>query len=241
VSAEPDGAPLPPVIVLAGGLGTRLASLTGAVPKALVPVAGRPFLEHSLALLARAGARRVVLSIGHRGELIEAAFGDGAPLGLELEYVHDGPTLRGTAGAIRGALPLLGARFLVLYGDTYLRIDYASFAATHAAGGRAGTMSVLRHPGVLGTPNCVVEHGLVTTYDKRTPPAGAEWIDYGLLAFEAAVFLEDGPADLGDVTAELAARRELAAFTAEQRFYEIGTPDALAETERFLLEEAARS
>ena len=228
------------MLVLAGGLGTRLGGLTQTLPKPLVPVAGRPFIEHPLELLRDHGARRVVLAVGHCGELIEQALGDGARLGLEIAYAFDGPTLRGTAGAIRGALHLLDERFLVLYGDTFLRVDYRRFAAFHAQHGLPGSMSVLRDS-TLVPANCVVEGNLVTAYNKRQPPAGAEWVDYGLLAFEATVFAGDEPADLSDLTAMLAGARQLAAFAVEDRFYEIGTPAALAETERFLLERASRT
>jgi NDP-sugar pyrophosphorylase family protein len=180
-----------------------------------------------------------VLAVGHRGELIERALGDGARFGLDIAYAYDGPTLRGTAGAIRGALPLLGERFLVLYGDTFLRVDYLRFAEFHVAHGLPGSMSVLRD-GALVPANCLVEGDLVTAYDKRRPPEGAEWVDYGLLAFEATAFEGEDPSDdLSDLTGELAAAHKLAAFRVEDRFYEIGTPEALAETERFLLERKA--
>lgn len=229
-----EGPKLPPVLILAGGRGTRLGQLTDDLPKALVAVAGRPFLEHPLALLRESGAGRIVIAVGYRSELIERTLGDGRQLGLQITYAHDGPSLLGTAGAIRGALPVLGEQFLVLYGDTYLRIDYQRFAAAHRARGLLGSMSVLRNHGQLSRSNAVVRGRLVTAFDKHTPPAGAEWIDYGLLAFQACVFEGDGPEDLSDVTSELANRRELAAFKAKERFYEIGTPEALAETEQFL-------
>jgi NDP-sugar pyrophosphorylase family protein len=226
---------LPPVLILAGGRGTRLGRLTDELPKPILPVAGRPFLEHPLELLRASGARRVVISVGYRGEVIERAIGDGKRLGIEIAYVHDGTTALGTAGAIRGALPLLGEHFLVLYGDTYLRVDYRAFAAAHRERGLPGTMSVLRNRGQLSPSNTVVRDGRVIAYDKRTPPAGAEWIDYGLLAFESGVFVSDGPSDLSAVQEALAASGELAAFAVADRFYEIGTPEALAETEQFLL------
>jgi NDP-sugar pyrophosphorylase family protein len=229
------------VIVLAGGLGTRLGSLTKDFPKPLVTVAGRPFIEHPLEELQRQGAHRIVLAVGHRGELIEEALGDGTRLGLEIKYAYDGATLRGTAGAIRAALPLLGERFLVLYGDTFLRVDYRRFAEFHAIQGLTGSMSVLRD-NELVPANCLVEGDLVTAYDKRQPPAGAEWVDYGLLAFEATAFRGPDPSDdLSDLTHDLAAARRLAAFRVVDRFYEIGTPEALAETERFLAERSSRA
>ncbi len=108
--------PLPTVAILAGGLATRLRPITEKIPKALVPVAGKPFLAHQLELLHRQGFRHVVLCVGHLGEQIETAFGDGRDYGLELEYSYDGPDLVGTAGALRQALPRLGDSFLVLYG-----------------------------------------------------------------------------------------------------------------------------
>jgi NDP-sugar pyrophosphorylase family protein len=200
-----------------------------------MPVAGRPFLEYPLALLRDHGAARVIVAVGYRGDLIERIIGSGARFCLQISYVHDGPALLGTAGAIRGALPLLGERFLVLYGDTYLRINYRRFAAAHGESGLSGSMSVLRNRGELSPSNAVVREGLVAAYDKRTPPRGAEWVDYGLHAYEAEVFAGGGPEDLADVTADLATQGQLAAYEADNRFYEIGTPDALAETEEFLL------
>ena len=220
--------------MLAGGLGTRLGPLTTRSPSRcsrLRDARSSSIRSSCCASTARGGS---CSRSGYRGELIEEALGDGARLGLELAYVYDGPTLRGTAGAIRGALPLLGERFLVLYGDTFLRVDYRRFADFHAAHGLPGSMSVL-HDATLVPANCVVEGDLVTAYDKRQPPANAEWVDYGLLAFQATVFAHDETPDLADVTMALAAAHQLAAFRVDHRFYEIGTPEALAETERFLL------
>ena len=148
----------------------------------MVPVAGRPFLEHVIDRLARHGATRVVICRGHLGEAIEAGLGDGSRFGLSIAYSDEGPDPIGTAGALRRALPLLGERFLVMYGDTYLRVDYARGRrpATQRSG-RAGLMTVLRNRGRWGPSNVVYARGRVRAYDKRTPPPGAEWIDYGLL------------------------------------------------------------
>src|SRR5687767_15508520 len=115
-----------PVALLAGGLATRLRPITATTPKALVEVAGRPFIEHQLALLRRNGIRRVVLCLGYLGEQIQALLGDGAAHGVELDYSFDGEQLLGTGGALRRAAPLLGQVFWVLYGDSYLDIDYCA-------------------------------------------------------------------------------------------------------------------
>jgi MurNAc alpha-1-phosphate uridylyltransferase len=226
-----------PVCVLAGGLGTRLGEVVADTPKPLLEVAGAPFLRHQLRLLKAHGARRVVLCVGYLGERIEAALGDGADEGLELRYAYDGPDLRGTAGAIRGALDQLGAAaFLVLYGDTYLRIDYTAVQATFEASGMPALMTVLRNEGRWDASNVVLDGNRIVTYDKRAPTPAMKWIDYGLGILTAEALDAAGPdeTDLAGVYYELARTGRLAAYEATERFYEIGTPEALAETDAFL-------
>jgi len=230
-----DRGTLPPVCVLAGGLGSRLGELTRDTPKPLIPVAGRPFAEHQLELLRAHGADRVVFCVGFRGELFEQVLGDGSRFDLDLRYCFDGPELAGTGGAVRGALPLLGESFLVLYGDTFLRIDYRAVADAFVTAARPGLMTVLRdREGVLPC-NARVEGDRVAAYDKETPPEGAEWIDYGLSVYRAEVFGAGSPGDLAHIQRDLAAAGALTAYEAEHRYYEIGTPEALRETEEFLL------
>jgi MurNAc alpha-1-phosphate uridylyltransferase len=227
---------LPPVCILAGGLGTRLGHLVADTPKPLLEVAGRPFLAHQLDLLRRHGARRIVLCVGYLGERIEARIGDGADLGVTIRYVYDSPELDGTAGAIRNALPELSDRFLVLYGDTYLRIDYAGVAEAFRASGKLALMTVLRNEGAWDVSNAVYANGLVLRYDKEHPDPQMKWIDYGLGALRREA-LDVAGADepqLPAVYRELAARGQLAGYEATERFYEIGTAAALAETDAFL-------
>lgn len=219
--------------ILAGGLGTRLGATAVATPKGMVPVGGRPFLEHVMDLLAAHGADRVVICRGHLGEAIERGLGDGRRFGLRIAYSDEGGRPIGTAPALRRALPLLGGRFLVMYGDTYLRVDYASVVRAHARSKRPGLMTVLRNRGRWGASNVVYDRGRVRAYDKRRPPRGADWIDYGLLCLTPGA-LDGEEADLADRLHALAADGELAGLAVRRRFYEIGTPEALAETERFL-------
>jgi MurNAc alpha-1-phosphate uridylyltransferase len=232
-----------PVCILAGGLGTRLGQAVADTPKPLLEVAGAPFLRHQLRLLKGYGARRVVLCVGYLGERIEAALGDGADEGLELSYAYDGPDLRGTAGAIRGALDQLGDAFLVLYGDTYLRIDYAAVQAAFVASGLPALMTVLRNEGRWDASNVVLGGGdgdgdgtRVLAYDKHAPTPDMRWIDYGLGILTAGALDAAGidEPDLAGIYHELARTGRLAAYEATERFYEIGTPEALAETDAFL-------
>lgn len=220
--------------ILAGGLGTRLGEQVRDTPKPLLEVAGKPFVFHQLELLREFAARRIVLCVGYLGELIERAVGDGSSLGLEVSYVYDPPKLAGTAGAVRQALPQLGDEFLVLYGDTYLRIDYLDVQRTFRESGLPALMTVLRNEGRWDTSNVLFEDGRVVSYDKRNPVPEMKWIDYGLGMMRREALEASGDEDLSEVYAEVARRGELAAYEASERFYEIGTPESLRETDAFL-------
>jgi NDP-sugar pyrophosphorylase family protein len=226
-----------PVAILAGGLATRLRPLTETIPKALVEVAGRPFIDHQLALLRTQGYARVVLCVGHLGEMIERHVGDGARDGMRVRYVSDGPTLLGTGGALRRALPELGPAFLVLYGDSYLPCDFAAVERAFEAAALPALMTVLKNDNRWDRSNVIYEGGKVLRYDKKTRLDAMRYIDYGLSAIQAAVLQSrpDGEAfDLSDVFTALAEEGRLAGFEARQRFYEIGSPAGLAETDRYL-------
>jgi NDP-sugar pyrophosphorylase family protein len=232
---------LPPVCILAGGLGTRLGERVRETPKPLLEVAGEPFLMHQLRLLANHGAHVVVMCVGYCGEQIHARIGD-ERFGMEIRYSFDAvPGRDGTLGAIRRAAPLLGERFLVLYGDTYLRIDYGAVTASWRRSGLPAVMTVLRNQGRWDTSNAVFRDGMVICHDKHSPTPEMHWIDYGLGGLTAQA-LERAPEDENDLSAlygQLARHGELLGFAAQARFYEIGTPAALAETEEFLREATA--
>jgi NDP-sugar pyrophosphorylase family protein len=226
---------LPPVCILAGGRGTRLGERTREVPKPLLEVAGAPFLVHQLRLLASHGAREAVICVGYLGEMIEARIG-ATRVGLHISYSHDGPALDGTLGAIRRALRLLPERFLVLYGDTYLRIDYRAADRVWRESGLPALMTVLRNEGTWDTSNALYEHGRVVAYDKRAPTPEMRWIDYGLggLCAGALERVSRSERELAVLYSALAPRGELCGYPATERFYEIGSPAALEETESFL-------
>jgi MurNAc alpha-1-phosphate uridylyltransferase len=231
---------LPPVCILAGGRGTRLGKLCEGTPKPLLSVAGKPFLSHQLRLLRRHGAERIVLCVDYLAGQIEEAVGTGARFGLDVSYSRDPFEGAGTAAAVRNALPLLGNEFLVLYGDTYLRIEYGDVVSVFRARGLPGLMVVLKNAGRWGASNALYEDGLVRQYDKYAPRPEWEWIDYGLSVFRREVLLELEPEerDLGLVCTRLAERGLLAGYEASKRFYEIGTPEALRETDEFLRTQA---
>jgi NDP-sugar pyrophosphorylase family protein len=219
-----------PVAILAGGLATRMRPLTEATPKALLDVNGEPFIDHQLRLLASRGLDRVVLCVGHLGERIEAWVGDGRRYKLDVRYAHDGPRLRGTAGALMTALPLLGEAFFVLYGDSYLPCDFLAVQRRFQEAGGLGLMTVFRNEARWDASNVHFENGRILAYDKVRRTAQMRHIDYGLGVLRRDAFAdapENVPSNLANLYACLLARGQLAAFEVPERFYEIGSFDGL--------------
>jgi NDP-sugar pyrophosphorylase family protein len=215
------------VVILAGGLATRLGARTRSIPKALLPIAGRPFLAWQLEALRRSGFTEVVLCISHLGEQIRDFLGAGSAFGVNAAYSEDGPKLLGTGGALRRALPLLAPRFLVTYGDSYLPFDYsAPLRDLEAHPDALGTMSVFENVGAWDPSNTEVQGEYVARYEKGGSDAALRYIDYGAIALCRDVIAErpSEPAfGLDQVQAELARLGKLRAFTATERFYEVGS------------------
>lgn len=226
-----------PVAILAGGLATRLRPLTETIPKSLVEVRGEPFLAHQLRLLRSAGIRKAVLCIGYLGERVQEFAGDGQAFDMELQYSFDGPNLLGTAGALIRAIPMLGESFLVVYGDSYLPIDYRSVQDQFLQSGKSGLMTVYRNEGQWDTSNVEFLKGEIVSYDKKNRTPRMQYIDYGLGAFHTRAFEavpKDEPYDLATVYADLLRAGDLAAVEVDQRFYEIGSFSGIKELEEYL-------
>ena len=218
-------------------MATRLRPITQNIPKLLVEVAGEPFFTHQIRLLKQAGLTHLVLCVGFLGEQIVELYGDGSRWGVKIEYAFDGPKLRGTGGALINALPRLGENFYVLYGDSYLPIDYTAVGEAFQSSGQLGLMTVFENQGRFDQSNVWFEGGEIKVYDKQNPSPQMHHIDYGLGVFRAAAF--DGfsrevPVDLAEVQKALVARRQLAGYELKQRFYEIGSPAGLAELDTLL-------
>jgi len=232
---------MPPLVLLAGGLATRMRPLTEQVPKALLEVAGEPFIAYQLRLLHRQGVRRVVVCIGYKGEMIEEFVGDGSSFGLDVVFRADGPTLLGTGGAIRKVLGDLGNEFLVMYGDSWLDTDFAPVVAAFRASGKPALMTVFRNDGQWDKSNVWFEGGRLVSYDKRNIVPQMHHIDWGLSVLSSSA-LERRPADtafdLADVFTELSQAGQLAGFEVSTRFYEIGSMDGLRETDALLRSQA---
>jgi NDP-sugar pyrophosphorylase family protein len=227
------------VVVVAGGLATRMLPRTAEVPKLLLEIAGRPFAAWLLERLAACGYGEAVLCIGHLGEAIRAYVGDGSAFGLRVRYADEGARRLGTAGAIRGALAMLEETFLVTYGDSYLPFDYdAPLCDLRAHPEALGTMAVYRNDDRLDASNTEIRGERVVRYQKRAPGAPREpalaYIDYGATALRREVIeaLPEGvPHGLDAVQSSLAASGRLRALVAAERFFEIGSEQGLLDLE----------
>ena len=232
-----------PVAILAGGLATRLRPITEEIPKSLIEVAGEPFICHQLHYLRQQGINSVVLCIGYLGEKIQEVVGDGSRWDMHVSYSPDGPALLGTGGALRQALPLLGEHFFILYGDSYLPIDFSDVGKTYAASGKKGLMTVLQNQNQWDKSNVEFNAGQIIEYNKTLIRPQMHYIDYGLGLLQGDG-LHAYPAgqsfDLSKVYNDLSLTGELAGYEVFERFYEIGSHQGIADTQAYLLEKIAK-
>jgi NDP-sugar pyrophosphorylase family protein len=235
------------VVLLAGGLGTRMRPLTETIPKALVPVLGKPFADWQLAHLAAQGVERVTCCIGYRGEMLRDHVGDGSRFGLKVSWIDEGEHLRGTGGALRLALDegALDDAFLVLFGDSYLPIELSGVEQAWRRSAMPALMTVLRNEGRWDASNAIYANGRVVLYDKSRPEERRpemHWIDYGLSVLTRDVVerhIATGTvADLADVMRDLSLAGRLAGFEVSQRFYEVGSPEGVRDLEEHLASSA---
>jgi NDP-sugar pyrophosphorylase family protein len=228
---------MPPVALLAGGLATRLRPLTEQVPKAMLDVAGEPFIAHQLRLLRRENITRVVICSGYLANQIEDYVGDGSAFGLSVTYKIDGPKLLGTGGALRAALDQLGDEFMVMYGDSWLDIAYAPVVEAFRASGQPALMTVFRNEGQWDTSNVWFEDGRIRLYSKRERLPQMRHIDWGLGVVRAEALATrpaNEPFDLAEVYSDLSRAGKLAGYEVTTRFYEIGSAEGLKETDALL-------
>ena len=226
-----------PVAILAGGLATRLRPVTETIPKTLVEVAGRPFIEWQLDYLHSQGVVHVVLCLGYLGEQVEKLIGDGQRFGLRVDYSYDGDHLLGTGGALRKALLILGDAFFVFYGDSYLPIGFGNIEAYFRAQGQPALMTVLKNSDRWDRSNVFYSEGKLIEYNKHASSEAMAYIDYGLGVLTADVLLdypEDHPFDLAEVYHRLSLNEQLVGYEVFERFYEIGSFEGLKETTEFL-------
>ena len=225
------------LVILAGGMATRLYPVTLEIPKSLIDINGIPFIQHQINLIKSRGISNVVLCLGKFAKPIEDYLGDGSANSLNIKYSYDGDTLLGTGGALKNAFPLLTDPFMILYGDSYLNIEYIDIMDYFNNFDKLGLMTVLKNENKWDKSNIVFKDGKILKYDK-TEDAEFEYIDYGfsILKKDAfAPYLTVDKFDLKDVFKDLISKNEMLGYEVYNRFYEIGSFKGIEETKEYLL------
>lgn len=232
-----------PVAILAGGLATRLRPITQTIPKALIEVAGKPFVAHQLQYLRQQGITSVTFCIGYLGAMIQEYVGDGSHWDINVSYSPDGAVLLGTGGALKQALPMIGENFFVLYGDSYLPINYADVQKAFIDSNQLGLMTVLKNKNKWDRSNVQFELGKLIEYNKEVVNPRMHYIDYGLGVLQASVlsgYPNGVPFDLSIVYNKLSMRQQLVGYEVFDRFYEIGSIQGIADAQTYLLQQTVK-
>jgi len=225
------------VAILAGGLATRLRPLTETIPKSLVEVSGKPFIIHQINYLNQQGVKNIVMCVGYLGEMIQEVVGNGKSFGVNIKFSYDGEYLLGTGGAIKNALPLLSDNFFILYGDSYLPINYSKIQQAFINSNKMGLMTIFKNKDKWDKSNVHFENNNLIEYNKKNSHTKMDHIDYGLGILSKPVFdkySNDMVFDLADVYQELSKKGQLEGVEVFDRFYEIGSHSGLEEIQKYL-------
>jgi len=224
------------VVILAGGMATRLGELTKNRPKSLVAIQGKPFLAYQLELLKDHEISDIVLCIGHLGGQIRKAFDGGSNYGVHLTYSLEDEPL-GTAGALKNAAPYLNDTFLVIYGDSYLLLDFVKIYAYFLTQQKLSLDTVFRNNDAFDASNIVIRDNMVEGYSKSEKTPDMVYIDCGAVIFHKEVLQlipEDHFYSLEELFLRLIEKEQLLAFEVKEKFYEIGSPQGLKDFEAFI-------
>jgi NDP-sugar pyrophosphorylase family protein len=225
-----------PVAILAGGLATRLRPLKKKMPKALFKISGKPFIHHQLINLKKQGIKKVVICIGYLGYMIKNFVEDGKKYNIKVLYSEDGAHLLGTGGAIKKALPLLGDNFFVLYGDTFLPIEYIDVKKFYFKNKSRSAITIFKNNGMWDKSNVNFKNNKIIEYNKFNISSDMKYIDYGLSLLPSKIFKKypyKKKIDLSDIYHDLSIQGNLLGFEVYKRFYEIGSIHGIKETEKY--------
>lgn len=223
-------------VILAGGLGTRLGALAKNQPKSLIRIRDKPFLQYQIEFLRDGGVKEIVLCTGHLGEQIESYFGDGREFGVSITYSREEMPL-GTAGAIKKAEGSLKEVFFVIYGDSYLFLDFRAILYFFGMHDKLALMTVFRNHNQYDSSNTSVAGNLVKKYSKTDKSSHMIFIDYGASVFRKKALRavpENQYYSLASVFSEFAEKEELLAYEVSKRFYEIGSVSGLRAFEVYM-------
>lgn len=224
-------------VIVAGGLGTRLRPITYEVPKSMVRVNGKPFLEHQIQRLESGGIKTLLLCIGYLGEQIREYFGDGSRFGVNIKYSVEEKPL-GTGGALKNAEKELEKEFILLNGDTVTQVDYKKLMEIHKSSGKTGLVLLYDNSERIAANNISLgKDGLVTAYSKKSS-IGMTHVDAGVYVFNKKVLSlipKNRKVSLeAEIFPKLIKQKELLGCKTKQRFYDMGTPERLKKMEEIL-------
>ena len=225
------------VVVLVGGRGVRLRPLTNRLPKPMLPIDGRPFLQYVLEFIQSCISIDVLLLVGYLGSKIEAYFADGSDFALNINYSYEQSPLD-TAGALKNAERKLQDEFVLLYGDTYLPINYKRLLRAFHQRNCLGMMTVYNNCRQISSNNTAVSKtGMVVGYNKDNS-SGMTHLDAGVMVFKKEIVrfipkhkvcsLEKA------ILPKLIKARQLYAFVTNKRFYDIGSNEGLLKIKEVL-------
>ena len=219
-------------LILAGGLGTRLRPITHKIPKHMVKIGDKPFLEHLIIMLKKNGINDIVLCVGYLFGQIRDYFGDGKKFGVNIKYSAE-KNLMGTGGAIKLAEKYLQDDFFVIYGDSYLELDYGRLMQFHKKINKTGVLAVYNNKSKTFVKNNVEidRHGYVAGYNKKNQGKKMNYVDAGVLVFKKSI-LKHIPSNKKisleeDIFPKLIKMNGLHSFKSKNRFYDVGTMQRL--------------
>jgi mannose-1-phosphate guanylyltransferase len=221
-----------PVLLLVGGMGTRLQSVLPSTPKPLAPVRGESFLQLLVLQLRSQGFRRIVMCTGHLADQIEQEFGDGRKWHMTIEYSKELEPL-GTAGAIKFAAPHIpkSADFLVANGDSFLEVDFRQLIQFHGQHGGLASIALSRVPNAAryGTVRLDALNRVVGFCEKTGAQAPGV-INGGVYVFKHGIFeyIPEGPASLEKEVFPRMLEHGVYALEQQGMFIDIGTPEDYA-------------
>ena len=226
------------MVILCGGFATRLGDLAKNIPKSMIDIYGKPFLWYQIENLKRYDIRDIVLCVGHLSEKIIHYFDDGKKLGVNIKYSHDGDKPLGAIGALKKAEPLLDNIFFIMYGDSYLTVNYQEVYSFFKKYDKSGCMVVYKNNDKYDKSNLIVKDNMVVDYGKEKHSKEMIYIDYGTTLLRK-ITLKKIPLDTfyttGEFFSKLIKQKQLLAYEANKRFYHIGNPEALEEFREYIL------
>ena len=225
------------IVILCGGLATRLGSITKNIPKSMIKIKNKPFLEYQIENLKKSRVKDIILCVGHLSEQIKNYFGNGEKYGVNIKYSHDGDKQLGPIGALKNAETLVDDTFFILYGDSYLELDYQKMYSFFKNKSKLGLMAVYKNFNRFDKSNLIVKDNMIVTYGEKERTKDMIYIDYGtsLLRKKSLNLIPKNTFfKTGDFFSKLISKDELLAFEVKERFYHIGNPDALEEFKNYI-------